>query len=212
MTHCSCNHCFNPIVAQGLCEMHYRRMKRHGNVEQTRPADWGQKKTHPLYNSWAWMNKMQGRHKVEEGWKDFWQYVKDIGERPTENHRLKKLDESLGYVKGNVVWSEIIPSQDKALYAKEWRKRNPAKAKNSDLKRSHGISYEEYLNLQQNQSYKCKICGIGDDQNNMSLVVDHCHTSGKIRGLLCSNCNRGIGMLQDNVDVLQKAIDYLKEN
>jgi len=44
------------------------------------------------------------------------------------------------------------------------------------------------------------------------LVVDHCHSTGKVRGLLCSNCNRGIGMLQERVDILQNAIDYLKEN
>jgi len=42
------------------------------------------------------------------------------------------------------------------------------------------------------------------------LVVDHCHSTGKIRGLLCHNCNRALGLMQDNVETLQNAIDYLK--
>ena len=212
MTHCSCDNCYNPIVAQNLCEMHYRRLKRHGSTDQTRADDWGKKQTHPLYNSWSWMNRMEGRHRIEESWKDFWVYVEDIGERPTEQHRLKKINTTLGYTKGNVVWSETIPSEDRATYAKEWRKRNPEKAKNADLKKAFGISYQDYLDLQQKQNYSCKICLQKDEKNNTSLVVDHCHETGKIRGLLCSNCNRGIGMLQDNVNVLQNAIDYLKEN
>lgn len=212
MTHCSCNHCYNPIVAQSLCEMHYRRLKRHGSTDQTRPDDWGMKKKHPLYHSWAWMKKMEGRHKIEETWQDFWQYVSDIGEKPSEQSRLKKLNEALGYTKGNLVWVEMIPNPSAAEYAKEWRKRNPEKAKGSDLKTKFGLSYQDYLDLQQKQNYSCKICLQKDEENNTSLVVDHCHETGKIRGLLCSNCNRGIGMLQDNVNVLQNAIDYLKEN
>lgn len=44
----------------------------------------------------------------------------------------------------------------------------------------------------------------------LKLVVDHCHKTGRIRGLLCHNCNRALGLLQDDVGVLRKAIGYLK--
>lgn len=48
------------------------------------------------------------------------------------------------------------------------------------------------------------------NHHKMKLVVDHCHVTGKVRGLLCHNCNRALGLLKDSVDNLSKAIDYLK--
>jgi len=48
-----------------------------------------------------------------------------------------------------------------------------------------------------------------EKRHSMKLVVDHCHEGGQVRGLLCHNCNRALGLLKDDVDTLQKAIDYL---
>ena len=59
------------------------------------------------------------------------------------------------------------------------------------------------------QNNKCKICNNIFDK---APHVDHCHTTGKIRGMLCKNCNLGIGNLQDSVDVLQNAINYLNQS
>lgn len=56
--------------------------------------------------------------------------------------------------------------------------------------------------------YACEIC----DKTIKQFHVDHCHKTGKFRGILCSNCNSGIGMLKDDVNVLRKAIDYLLRN
>lgn len=57
----------------------------------------------------------------------------------------------------------------------------------------------------------CEICGKKKDINTTySLVVDHCHNSNKIRGLLCGSCNTGLGMFKDNADSLRAAIKYLK--
>ena len=55
----------------------------------------------------------------------------------------------------------------------------------------------------------CKICG---EKQKRRLDVDHCHTNGKVRGLLCNKCNQAIGLLGDNIDMLQKAIKYLEKN
>lgn len=49
------------------------------------------------------------------------------------------------------------------------------------------------------------------DCSSGALVVDHDHTTGKVRGLLCHNCNRALGLLQDNKSYLQSAINYLKK-
>jgi len=76
--------------------------------------------------------------------------------------------------------------------------------------RRYGISYIEYNNLLIKQDYKCAICKTKELNKNLS--VDHNHNSGKIRGLLCNGCNTGIGLLKDNINNLESAINYLKEN
>ena len=87
-----------------------------------------------------------------------------------------------------------------------------------DLFRRYGITYEDYTGLQTKQDHKCAICGspeAGNSRTNGKLFVDHCHTSGKVRGLLCSKCNHAIGLLNDDTDLLRKSIKYLnshKEN
>ena len=58
---------------------------------------------------------------------------------------------------------------------------------------------------------RCEICGKTSIENKKALSVDHCHKTGKIRGVLCQNCNFAIGLLNDSVNLLNKAIVYLKE-
>ena len=63
--------------------------------------------------------------------------------------------------------------------------------------------------LLQQQNGKCAICGT-DSPRKRSWVLDHCHSTGKIRGVLCRQCNIGIGMFFDNVEILERTIQYLK--
>jgi hypothetical protein len=94
---------------------------------------------------------------------------------------------------------------------KKWRELNPESSKDSSLwtrrKLFYGITKEEFFNLLEEQNYLCAICKI---DINKSAHVDHCHSSKKIRGLLCSNCNKGLGMFKDNIKFLESAIQYLK--
>jgi len=67
------------------------------------------------------------------------------------------------------------------------------------------------------QNHACKICKqegfvIGKNNHTAKLAVDHCHDSGKIRGLLCHNCNRGLGLFKDSVHLLEASIKYLEES
>ncbi len=73
--------------------------------------------------------------------------------------------------------------------------------------KKYGITADEYLALVEKQDGKCGICRVNDPD----LVVDHCHNSGQIRGLLCNRCNRAIGLLGDTYESLQAAADYLKD-
>jgi hypothetical protein len=79
------------------------------------------------------------------------------------------------------------------------------------LKRRYGITFDEYRALLEKQDYRCAICKTEDMKTARTewFAVDHCHESGEVRGLLCNNCNRGIGLLQDSVEVLENAINYL---
>ena len=61
------------------------------------------------------------------------------------------------------------------------------------------------------QNYCCKICG-NPEIKDKPLYVDHCHKTGNIRGLICSHCNTGLGNFYDNIELLQKAIDYLSQS
>lgn len=85
-----------------------------------------------------------------------------------------------------------------------------------DATRKHNLdakygedSISTYSNLFKEQEGVCAICKQAENGRYKHLSVDHCHTSLKIRGLLCNNCNRGIGLLQENKEILQNAVEYL---
>lgn len=77
------------------------------------------------------------------------------------------------------------------------------------LKAKFGMPLDEYNALFQEQSGCCAICAIHQSQCKKALAVDHCHETGHIRGLLCINCNLGLGNFQDKTAFLSKAIKYL---
>ena len=82
-----------------------------------------------------------------------------------------------------------------------------------NLMKQYGISVEYYEQERIKQNYQCKICGAHENtQPHKRLYVDHCHDTGKYRGLLCNTCNTGLGMFKDNTEFLHKAIEYINEN
>jgi Recombination endonuclease VII len=80
----------------------------------------------------------------------------------------------------------------------------PDHFKNTRLKYKYGITLEEFQAICVAQNNICAICG--DDG---PLVVDHDHVTGKVRGALCHQCNRCLGLLKDNIEILRRSIDYL---
>ena len=79
------------------------------------------------------------------------------------------------------------------------------------LKRSYGITPEEYNQMFLKQEGKCTICYRHQSVLRRRLAVDHCHESKKIRGLLCDNCNPMLGYAKDNITILESAIEYLNK-
>lgn len=76
----------------------------------------------------------------------------------------------------------------------------------ADLMRKYKISLEDYDTMAINQNGLCLIC----EKKPTRLVVDHCHATGKVRGLLCDPCNVALGFLNDDTTLLRKAIQYLQ--
>lgn len=110
-------------------------------------------------------------------------------------------------------------------YGKKWYEKNResellrakehyAKTGMSEAKRKHymtyryGVTEEQYLKMLNSQGGKCAICGT-PPKDGKRFDIDHCHTTKTVRGLLCNNCNRGLGHFKDSKELLQNAIEYL---
>jgi len=89
------------------------------------------------------------------------------------------------------------------------KKQDPLFERRSFLKFRYGLSIDDYDKLLLAQNKCCAICGLSEEKLGSILFVDHDHVSGKIRGLLCDSCNKGLGMFKDNAEILKKAIEYL---
>lgn len=101
-----------------------------------------------------------------------------------------------------------------AGYSRAYRERNPEKvklrARIAHLRDKHGMTVDEYEAMWDAQKGVCAICGGGEVKR--LLAVDHCHETGRIRGLLCSDCNVGLGQFRDDPKRLARAIRYLKKS
>lgn len=108
---------------------------------------------------------------------------------------------------------EYLKMYEQLPKTKERRKKYEAKPESKDakyvrsLKRFYDLTEEQYDKMFENQNGRCAIC-FGESK--IKLSVDHCHKTGKVRGLLCRKCNLGIGFLNDSVDFLSRAIKYLQ--
>ena len=92
---------------------------------------------------------------------------------------------------------------------------DPVAYRNAELQRRYGITQQDYEVMIAEQNNQCAICNTtepGGRHDRGYFVVDHCHTTGKVRKLLCHNCNTALGLVGDNVDTLHKMINYLGIN
>lgn len=96
------------------------------------------------------------------------------------------------------------------INARIFRKENPGYQRQYDLKRIYGITTDDYNTMLKEQNNCCSLCKTDNPKTKSNVfVVDHCHSSGKVRALLCSTCNAGLGAFYDNTELLTKAIEYL---
>lgn len=106
-------------------------------------------------------------------------------------------------------YCKVCSNQRTTSYARDNKDKINPKLFGYSIKRRYNLSVEEFESLLISQKYMCAICETTRCSSGRNFAVDHCHTTGKIRGLLCSSCNTGLGQFKDNKLLLQKAINYL---
>ena len=82
------------------------------------------------------------------------------------------------------------------------------KTRERQLKRLYGLTLLQYNQMLEKQYGRCKICGKTEERK--SLHVDHDHETGRVRGLLCDDCNKALGFFHDDLALLYNAVDYLE--
>lgn len=99
--------------------------------------------------------------------------------------------------------------EQKRIYNKE----NSHKSRNANLLRLYGLSLKDYDMLLLAQKGVCAICGKPETSSKRkNLSVDHCHTTGKIRGLLCSPCNLAVGNVNESPEIARKLVSYIEKH
>jgi len=113
--------------------------------------------------------------------------------------------QSTNWAKNNREKARIIEQKTRA--------KHPFTRVNAKFKARYGITLAEYEKMSIRQQDKCLICDKHKSANkNGKLFVDHCHSTMKVRGLLCDDCNKGIGLFRDDPSLMLKAMEYLKSN
>src|SRR3990167_4410389 len=216
------------VLARGLCQPCYHRLRRRGTVERKyvvrvetcivegcdREAGarnlcvfhYG-KAQHPLRVTWK---LLRSRHpgNYPEAWETFESFAADVGARPSPVHQLRRKRNLEPWSADNAQWISRIGGNANRLdpqYARDWK-----------LQTKYKMTREEHAALLESQGGVCAICGSDNAQlstkRRTALHVDHCHATKVVRGLLCAGCNRGLGYFNDDPDLLRKAVAYLTKS
>jgi hypothetical protein len=95
-------------------------------------------------------------------------------------------------------------------YKREWTKNNRDKVSVYGRKYRYGLDNDQFTKMIEEQGNSCKICS--KDLGTCKAVVDHCHSTNSVRGILCNSCNVALGFINDDLGWLNKAKKYLTEN
>lgn len=137
-------------------------------------------------------------------------YRKDYLSRPgkMELHKARALARSKTPEAKARAKARAALNRDKhRAYGLVWRAANKRTILANNLRNRYGLAIEDYDAMFTQCGGLCEICRVAPVR-----AVDHCHQTGKVRGLLCSTCNRGLGVFKDSLEGLEKACEYLKKS
>jgi len=188
------------------------------NVEKPLTEFYKRKNSKDGFNSWCKKCATKAsllHYRTEKG--------RETNKRAAANYKLKNEEKIKQYmeeyrkIKYTPEYKEEQRQKNKSRYQnnpekfKKYRESRKEENRENWLKSNFGINLEEYNNMLEKQNHCCDICGLHKSSFIRHLAVDHCHTTNKIRGLLCVNCNLAIGNFKDDIIVLKKAINYLQK-
>lgn len=140
------------------------------------------------------------RDKIRAQKKEFYAANRDKILAQAKEYRVTNRDKILAQRK-----EYYSANRDKVLA--RGREYHAAKRENR-MAEKYGVSKEQLALMEEKQGGLCAICGKAN-RSYRRLCIDHCHTSGKVRGLLCDGCNTGLGAFKDSPELLNRAISYL---
>ena len=150
--------------------------------------------------------------KIEKPLSEFWKSVvaKDghVGRCKVCIKACQKQYEQRPYVKAqrktakaNRLKHKIISDESKLIGKKRIFQKN--------LERAYNMTVKQHAELYEKQGGRCVTCGLHESEFNRRLCVDHCHRTGRIRGLLCFKCNTTLGLVGEKIDTLRAMIEHL---
>lgn len=186
---CSLPDCEDRAAARGLCDTHYRRQKRYGTTDApVRPTVCAVAGCDGAVASYALCDKHYRRSRKGQDADRFCRYCG--GKLDVNAHVLR------------VYCSDFCKERDHCI-----RRREGHRAR---WLRQYGLTVDEFEALLLAQEGRCAICRTDKVPRRGNWHVDHCHESGRIRGILCHGCNVALGHFKDNADLLRRAAEYLQ--
>ena len=225
---CTVEGCEARAHGQGLCNKHLQRLRRTGTTAagRTYPQRTGLVSQHDLYPIWVEFKRAKNTRPVVKEWaEDFPLFVLGVGgSRPSRRHRLYPVDRSKPIGPGNYEWREALvqkyPGESAADYNRRQKQAHremyPIQYKDAALRRAFGpgYGYAEFEKLFEEQKGLCKICGKPETARTKEgvlkdIATDHCHETGQIRGLVCQGHNQALGLFEDDLILMAKAMMHV---
>lgn len=155
------------------------------------------------------------------GWSSYVEFSRSLGHDVPRYSRVVKIDNAQMIGPDNFR-VEPIPTANRQVrdgaqtYFRDRAQTSRERYRGHELRKNFGIEYEDYARMLLEQNGVCAICNKPETAVKygriMMLAVDHDHTTGAIRGLLCRNCNSGIGQFMERPDLLRSAADYVRKH
>lgn len=135
------------------------------------------------------------------------QSTKHIDEFPKADPRTKSYSK---YKNGIKPWCKECYRTYNTKYMRKVR--GEGSKAYSHYYKKYGLTQEDVIQMHESRNFKCDICGNNTDHRYDKLCVDHSHSTGNVRGLLCFSCNTLLGNAKDDIIILRNAIEYLEKN
>ena len=202
---CSVEGCVAKYWGRGYCQKHAYRIEKFG---EPNPAELKKSTPKGLYLSNGITKSCSTCHQEKPVSEFSKQSVRPDGLNITCKHCLSARQEAR--------YKDPVKRQRILEAGARWRKRNPDADADKTLRRKYGITLAQYDELFEAQGGVCALCKKGETtkrrkkgEGRERLAVDHCHDTGRVRGLLCFKCNTAIGSLGDTEADAQRVVDYL---